>query len=108
MSYCSLTFSPLSAAFKKRTMSRFLLYGSLNGMPFQRSTITSDEVPRPKLKRPGAASAIVATHMASVAGPRVNDGTIAVPSWSSGAQAAVRASGVKPSVPLVSAVQTSE
>ena len=48
--------------------------------PFQRSTITSDEVPSPNTKRPGAASAIVATHIASVAGPRVNDGTMAVPS----------------------------
>ena len=44
-------------------------------MSFQRSTITFDDVPMPKATRPGAASASDATHWASVAGPRVNDGT---------------------------------
>ena len=76
-------------------------------MPFQRSTMTSDEVPSPNTKRPGAASAIVATLMASVAGPLVNEGTMPVPSRSEGAHAAVIASGTKPSVPLASADQTS-
>ncbi len=52
-------------------MSRTFLYGSSNGMSFQRSTITFDDVPMPKATRPGAASASEATHWASVAGPRV-------------------------------------
>ena len=33
--------------------------------------MTSDEVPRPSVKRPGAASAMAATLWASSAGPRV-------------------------------------
>ena len=52
-------------------MSRVFLYGSSNGMPFQRSTMTSDDVPMPNAKRPGAASAIAATLIAISAGPRV-------------------------------------
>ena len=43
----------LSASRRKRTMSRTCLYGSTNGMPFQRSTITFDDVPMPNAKRPG-------------------------------------------------------
>ncbi len=76
-------------------------------MSFQRSTITSDDVPRPNWNRPGAASAIVATHIASVAGPRVNEGTIAVPSRNPGSHAVAMARGTNPSVPLASADQTS-
>ena len=52
-------------------MSRTFLYGSSNGMPFHRSTITFDDVPMPRANRPGAASASEATHCASEAGPRV-------------------------------------
>ena len=52
-------------------MSRVRLYGSSNGMPFQRSTMTFDDVPIPSANRPGAASASEPTHWASVAGPRV-------------------------------------
>ncbi len=59
------------------------------------------------MERPGAASAIVATHIAKVAGPRVNDGTMPVPSWSFGAQVLASANGTKPSVALASADQTS-
>ena len=44
-------------------MSRTCWYGSSNGMPFQPSTITLDEVPMPKANRPGAASARVATRL---------------------------------------------
>ena len=55
-------------------MSRIRLYGSTNGTPFQRSTITFDEVPMPKAKRPGAASARLATLWAMHAGARVNAG----------------------------------
>ena len=53
-----VTFSPVSASRRKRTMSRTFLYGSTNGTPFQRSTITFDDVPMPIANRPGAASAI--------------------------------------------------
>jgi hypothetical protein len=45
--------------------------------------------------------------MAKVAGPRVNDGTIAVPSLMVGNQAAAIARGTKPSVALASADQIS-
>ena len=71
VSYSSLTFSPVSAVRRNRTMSRTFWYGCSNGMPFQRSTITFDDVPMPKATRPGAASASEATHCASAAGPRV-------------------------------------
>ncbi len=76
-------------------------------MPFQRSTMTLDDVPMPKANRPGAASAIAATLWAMSAGPRVKAGTMAVPRRSVGAQAAASASGVKPSVPSASLDQTS-
>jgi hypothetical protein len=52
-------------------MSRTFLYGSSNGMPFQRSTMTFDDEPMPMAKRPGAASAIEATLWAKHAGARV-------------------------------------
>ena len=61
----------------------------------------------PNATRPGAASASDATHCASVAGPRVNDGTMADPSRSVGAHTDARASGVNPSAPLASLDQTS-
>ena len=76
-------------------------------MPFQRSTITLEEVPKPRTKRPGAADAIDAALWASSAGPLVNAGRIAVPSRSSGAQMEARASGASPSWPSASAVQAS-
>ena len=82
-------------------------YGSSNGMPFQRSTITFDEVPMPNATRPGAASASVATDWASSAGPRVNAGTMAEPSRSDGAHTEASANGVKASAPLASDDQTS-
>ena len=49
-------------------MSRTRLYGSTNGTPFHRSTITFDDVPMPKANRPGAASASDATDWAMHAG----------------------------------------
>ena len=52
-------------------VSRTRLYGSANSIPFQRLTMTSDDVPRPSVKRPGAASAIAATLWANSAGPLV-------------------------------------
>jgi hypothetical protein len=76
-------------------------------MSFQASTITSDDVPRPRAKRPGAASAMVATLMAMSPGPRVKAGTMAVPNRREGAHAEARASGVKASVPPASLDQTS-
>ncbi len=65
------TFSPLSASRRKRTTSRTFLYGSTNGTPFHRSTITLLDEPMPMANRPGAASASVATHWAMHAGARV-------------------------------------
>ena len=76
-------------------------------MPFHPSTITFDDVPMPKAKRPGAASASEATDCAMHAGPRVNAGTIAVPSRSDGAHTDASASGVKASAPLASDDHTS-
>src|SRR6476646_7017399 len=76
-------------------------------MPFQRSTITFEEVPIPNATRPGAASASEATHCASVAGPRVKDGTMADPSRSEGAHVDASVNGVKPSAPFASLDQTS-
>ena len=52
-------------------MSRTFLYGSTNGTPFHRSTITLLDDPMPMANRPGAASASVATHCAKHAGDRV-------------------------------------
>ena len=49
-------------------MSRVRLYGSSKGMPFQRSTITLDEVPMPSTKRPGAAWASEPTLLGQRAG----------------------------------------
>ena len=79
-------------------MSRTFWYGASNGMSFHRSTMTFDDVPIPSTNRPGAAAAIVAADIASVAGPRVYTGMIATPSRNAGAQTLASASGVKPVV----------
>ena len=79
VSYSSVTFSPESAARRNRIVSRTRWYGFSNERPFQRSTITSDEVPMPSANRPGAAWHALATVDASVWAPRVYTGTIAVP-----------------------------
>ena len=71
VSYCLATFSPLSASRRKRTTSRTFLYGSTNGTPFHRSTMTLLLEPMPMAKRPGAASARDATLWAKQAGERV-------------------------------------
>ena len=76
-------------------------------MPFQPSTITFDDVPMPKAKRPGAASASDATDCARHAGPRVKAGTIAQPSRSDGAHTDASTSGVKASAPSASDDHTS-
>ena len=69
-------------------VSRTRWYGFSNGMPFQFSTITFDDVPMPNANRPGAAWTMLATVSARVAAPRVYAGTIAVPRRSLGAHAA--------------------
>ena len=107
VSYSLVTFSPDNASFKKRTTSRTFLYGSSNGTPFHFSTITLLEEPTPITKRPGAASAIVATDCANSAGVRVNAGTMAVPKRRRGSHAAAMASGVNASAPSASADQIS-
>ena len=76
-------------------------------MPFHPSTITFDEVPRPKANRPGAAWASEPTLWARHAGPRVNAGTIAVPRRSDGAHTEASASGVNASAPFASDDHTS-
>ena len=63
--------------------------------------------PIPMAKRPGAASAMLATLCAKQAGERVYAGTIAVPNRSRGSQAAAIAKGVKASAPSDSADQMS-
>ena len=106
-SYSSSIFSPASARRMNFTQSRTRAYGFSKGMPFQRSTITFEDVPIPITKRLGAASARLAALIASSAGPRVKAGMIAIPSRASGAQAAASASGVKPSCPPASEDQKS-
>ena len=88
-------------------MSRVFLYGSLNSMPFHRSTMTSLDVPRPSTKRPSAAWASEPTLWARQPGPRVKVGTMAVPSRSVGAHTEASVSGVKASAPLASDDHTS-
>src|SRR6478735_9917760 len=107
VSYSAVTFSPASAARRKRTVSRTCWYGCSNGMPFHRSTMTLLDEPPPRTARPGAMSASVAIDCARSAGPRVYTGTIAWPRRRLGAHTAARVSGVNASVPLVSADHTS-
>ena len=107
VSYTLETLSPSNASRRNRTTSRTFLYGSTNGTPFQRSTITLLLDPIPMANRPGAASAIDATHWAKQAGERVKAGTIAVPRRRRGSHAAASASGVNPSAPSDSADQMS-
>ena len=99
--------SPASAASRKSSVSRTLLSGFSKGIPFQPSTIRSEEEPMPSTKRPPEASASAAASWASSAGPRWKTPTIPVPSRIRSVQAALRASGVKPSGPAVSPVQRS-
>ena len=99
--------SPASAGARKSSVSRTLLSGFSNGIPFQPSTIRSEEEPRPSTKRPSEASASAAACCASSAGPRWKTPTIPVPSRARSVQAALSASGVKPSGPAVSPVQRS-
>ena len=61
----------------------------------------------PSTKRPAEASASAAACWASSAGPRWKTPTIPVPSRARSVQAALSASGVKPSGPAVSPVQRS-
>ena len=53
--------------------------GRSNGIPFQPSTIRSEEAPIPSAKRPPVASASAAACWASSAGPRVKTPTTPVP-----------------------------
>ncbi len=107
VSYCSSTTWPVKAALRKRTTSRLRWNGCSCGTAFQSLTMTGEDAPTPRVKRPGAASASAAACIASSAGPRVWTGTMAVPSCSWGAQTEARASGVKASAPAVSIDQRS-
>ena len=71
VSKSSVTFSPLKASWRNRSVSRMRRYWFSKAIPFQLATITSDEAPSPQAKRPGAASAMEARLWASSAGPRV-------------------------------------
>ena len=99
--------SPASAVRRNSSVSRTLLSGRSNGIPFQPSTIRSEEDPIPSTKRPPEASASAAASWASSAGPRWKTPTIPVPSRARSVQAALSASGVKPSGPFVSPLQRS-
>ena len=71
VSKSSVTFSPVKAMRRKRSVSRMRRYWFSKAIPFQLATITSEEAPSPQAKRPGAASAMEATLWARSAGPRV-------------------------------------
>jgi hypothetical protein len=88
-------------------VSLVLANGLTNSPAFQRSTMAGEEAPMPRTKRSGARSASVAADMASRPGPRVETGTIALPSRSPGAHSEAIARGTKPSTPLTSADQAS-
>ena len=99
--------SPANAARRKSTVSETLLSGRSKGIPFQPSTIRSELAPMPRAKRPPLASASAAACWASSAGPRWNTPTTPVPSRTESVHSLARTSGVKPSGPLVSPLQTS-
>ena len=102
-----MTLSPTNAARAKRRTSRIRWYGDSNAIPFHPSTISRLDVPKPSTNRPGAASAIVAALWTMQAGPRVNTGTMAVPSRRDGAHTEASANGVNASVPSTSVDHTS-
>jgi hypothetical protein len=99
--------SPRSTGRSASTASRTRVSGFVNGTPFQRSTMTFDDDPRPRQKRPPEASASAAACCASTGIPRVNGLTTPVPTRTPLVHAAASASGVKPSGPLVSPVHRS-
>ena len=99
--------SPASAVCRKSSVSRTLLSGFSKGISFQPSTMRSEEEPMPSTKRSREALASAAASWASSAGPRWKTPTIPVPSRIRSVQAALSASGVKPSGPAVSPVQRS-
>ena len=90
-----------------RRVSAIFVSGFENGIPFQPSTIRSDEAPMPSANRPSRASASAAACWASSAGPRVKTPTTPVPSRTRSVHVAASASGVKPSGPLVSPLHRS-
>jgi hypothetical protein len=94
--------SPSNAVERKSTVSETLVSGFSKGIWFQPSTIRSEDAPRPTAKRPPLPSAIAAHCWASSAGPRWKTPTTPVPNRTFSVQAAAKASGVKPSGPLVS------
>ena len=89
--------SPASTARRYATVSSTRFSGRSNGMPFQRSTITFDDAPRPSTKRPPLASASAAAVCASRAGPRVKTLTIPVTRRTRSVCSAAITSGVNPS-----------
>ena len=77
-------------------------------MPFQRPTITSEEVPTPSVKRPGAGLGEGGgAHRERRRAAREDGDDRGAEGADAGAQAAASASGVKPSVPLASLDQRS-
>ena len=84
-----------------------LRQGLANGIPFQPSTMRSDEAPMPSTKRPRLVSDSAAACWARSAGPRVKTPTTPVPSRSLSLHRAAATRGVKPSGPFVSPLQRS-
>ena len=99
--------SPANAASRKSIVSATLLSGLTSGMPFQPSTMRSEDEPMPSTKRPPDASCSAAACCASSAGPRWKMPTMPVPRRMFSVHAAAIASGVKPSGPFVSPLQRS-
>src|SRR3954469_2161784 len=99
--------SPASAARRNSTTSRTRVRGRSNGISFQRSTITFDDDPIPRQKRPPESCCIEAACWASTAGPRVNTFTTPVPTRIRSVAVAASATGVKPSWPDTSPGQPS-
>ncbi len=99
--------SPASTVRRISTVSRTFVSGFSKGIWFQRSTITLEEEPMPRQKRPSLASCSAAACWASTAGPRVNAFTTPVPSRMCSVHAAASAIGVNASVPVVSPLHRS-
>src|SRR5436190_530855 len=89
--------SPASAARRNSTASRVRVSGFSNGIPFQRSTMTFDEEPMPRQKRPPESCCSDAACWASTAGPRVKTLTTPVPTRIRSVAIAATVTGVKPS-----------
>jgi hypothetical protein len=99
--------SPASAARRNGIVSRTRVSGRSKGIPFQRSTITFDDDPIPRQKRPSDSSPSAAACWASTPGARVKTFTTPVPTRIRSVAIAATVGGVKPSQPATSPGQPS-